>query len=224
MNEALGNIGRFRDAAATVQSIAVTLAIAIGGVWTLVVFGISDMPKLERELREQANIQFKLKAEKLASEGPGRLVAVTVEATNSGNRATVLDFERPPLRVREISSDGDCVRFGDAIRAWPLKFVSDPAKPGPQRSRLRPSAQQTYHFVVQLPRPGAYWITMSVPLTETERAEWSDGDDERVEARKQPAPASAGKCDQMPAAADGPARTAPPTGRRWSGGTIFVAA
>lgn len=237
-------LGKFKDAVATVQGIAVATAIVVGGLWTLAVFGTRDLPKLERELREQANVQFEFDVTPLPTTGAGgQVVSVRVEAQNLGNRAAVLDFHEPALRVRALHNEGDCIRFGAPMKAKPLSYVANPESERFPRSRLRASGSQSYFFVVHLPRAGAYWITMSVPVAKEDSAEWPEHAghpvtlparsgtvmarcrQERSQALKGPgedvddaeggAKIEAGKQDALPAAKAGRMR-------HWSGGTVYV--
>ena len=99
---------RFKNVAAGVQSIAVTPAVIIGGVWTLYTFSaLGTKARAEAELFQQAVLAIKVEArqESLTVE-QGRYIAAIVSIENKGNRNTFLDFRQlKPFRVLPVVFD-----------------------------------------------------------------------------------------------------------------------
>src|SRR5262245_32345243 len=98
----------FQLIAAGIQSILVTLALLIGGIWTLYTFRAlylkqkaqAELAKTEAEIFRQAVVKIIVDARQEMFGGETRCIAADVTVENLGNRNTKLDFSSwCPFRV-----------------------------------------------------------------------------------------------------------------------------
>lgn len=117
------SVRALKDVASVVQSIALAVAVVIGGFWTLYVFtalaqrekaeldlkkALLEKTKQEEELAPRAIVDLKLEITQSDWFPKGRpLVQIDISATNRGNRLEILSFPSAPIRVQALSSQPD---------------------------------------------------------------------------------------------------------------------
>ena len=155
---------RFKNVAAGVQSIAVTLAVIIGGVWTLYTFSaLGTKSRAEAELFQQAVLAIKVEArqESLKAE-QGRFIAAIATVENKGNRNTFLDFrELKPFRVLPVV-------FDDAGRGEPNPLAAIEVTAPVTYVTVRRGAVESFPMFVRVPKPGLYVVEFKAPLSPEE--------------------------------------------------------
>jgi len=151
----------FRNLASSVQSWTLSIAVIIGGGWTLYTFVALDLEeKAQRELFAQAQVSVKVLARQEIFDSCSTCVAAFVELTNTGRQNVFLDYTEAPFSVNEVlfNSDGSS-RLGDEIRQANYLWAS---------RVLRSGETVAYPFSVKVPNAGMYLVQFRVPLPEAE--------------------------------------------------------
>ncbi|HEY6230733.1 MAG TPA: hypothetical protein VIW64_05690 [Pyrinomonadaceae bacterium] len=108
-------LGDLKELAAAMQNLAVTLAILVGGAWTLYTFmrlryiekSKAELKELEQRTREQAVVDVNLEAVQLATDDGTRVVSATAVVKNKGNRNVYLDLQVARWSTARVSFDSD---------------------------------------------------------------------------------------------------------------------
>ncbi|MDB5441722.1 MAG: hypothetical protein JWP73_98 [Phenylobacterium sp.] len=159
----MANPGAFRDCAQGAQSIAVLIAVVVGGLWTLFTFtALGSRRRAQRDLFEQAVVNLLTEATQIQVPDSDLLtIAVTTTLTNTGNRNVYLDFEKyAPVVVAPVIFDGD----GRALSGLPITGKLD----GILGLTLRSGASQRYSVFVTVPHKGLYYAEFQVRVSEIE--------------------------------------------------------
>jgi hypothetical protein len=180
---------RFSHYCAGIQAIALTLALLVGGVWTVILY--SRLHEAERasaellvkqaevnkhELERQQNLdrlqqtfgQISLSTSSLAHSGrTSCYLQVVARITNQGTRQIRLRFNKgDPLRVAEVSTARDGKPEFRPIASAPVQTFSNTGRsvlPLPS-SKLLPDEGSEYPFIVRVQRNRLYLIQFSVPV------------------------------------------------------------
>jgi hypothetical protein len=108
------SLADFKDLMAVVQSLILTLAIMVGGVWSLYIFirlryiekAKAELRELEQKTREHAVIEVNLEAVQLdTGDGGPRVISATAVLKNSGNRNIHLDFHEARWNTARVNFD-----------------------------------------------------------------------------------------------------------------------
>jgi hypothetical protein len=180
---------RFSHYCTGIQSIALTIALLVGGVWTVILY--SRLHEAERasaellvkqaevnkhELERQQNLdklqqtfgQISLSASSLAHSGrTSCYLQVVARITNQGTRQIRLRFNKgDPLRVAVVSTTRDGKPDFRPIVSAPVQTFSNTGLsvlPLPS-SKLLPHEGSEYPFIVRVPRNRVYLLQFSVPV------------------------------------------------------------
>jgi hypothetical protein len=172
------NHERFKNVTAGIQSIALAVAVAVGGIWTIYTFSIlgtrekaraeidkdkADFEKAKVEQERQANsgldIAINAKQEQLAGD-KGYYISALVKITNKGLRNRFIDFSEPPLSVTKVEFDEN----GNSS----LSFLFDQKNILSDSIVLRTGTTVDYPFLVKVPEKGFYMISFGVELNKEE--------------------------------------------------------
>ncbi len=158
--------------------IAATVAVAIGGIWTVYTFRVlklKEKAQTELDLSQKraqglSVVDAKLDVEFLEAhsrfECPIRIIATV---TNKGSRNTVLAFDDSPLIVEEILLQGGI--FPHVMRSYEFSYPDSPECAKGDRVdvlNLRLGASDTFEFLIGLIRPGLYRAKFSTLLSQSE--------------------------------------------------------
>lgn len=162
-----------------VQSLAVSLAVLGGGIWSLFTFrtlstrrkALAEVADLEARAKRQGVVNTSLSVTQFAWT-PLRDLAVSIDVTltNVGSRNALVRFADDAITVTE------CVPSGSSIaplttRYVPYDFLASAESP-PGANDLVIRAGKTWHlpFIARLPRPGLYNILIQLRLSSPEAA------------------------------------------------------
>jgi hypothetical protein len=171
------NSDSFLKVASGCQSVLVSLAILVGGVWTLYTFlSLKSIEKARQELEQlshkRAVVDVHVKTEAIesavgdyASMSPTRnprwLIHVVVTVKNSGNNQAVLDLSNDSLFLKKLRSATDAkATFSPAIRHFGLAGVSVAMR----SVVVLPGSDQELHYVVDVEEPGMYLVEFRIPM------------------------------------------------------------
>lgn len=157
---------RFQKISAGIQSIVITLAVVIGGIWTLYVFNSqlqvenahAQLQKLKRELNSQPNIEVLVQTETIQiPETEIRYITGDFKFRNSGTRNTVIKLSAKPIMLSKVSIDikGD-------INLNKLYEVSSYSAHDLRIRELTvyPNMESLLPFIVRVDKPGLYFISV----------------------------------------------------------------
>jgi hypothetical protein len=152
---------RFKDLSAAVQSCVVSIAVLVGGGWTLYTFIATDeAEQARRRLFQQAQILIKITASYLPFEEKKHCIASVVAITNTGTRDVFLDYSNGPYSVAKVAFDArGNSSLGPELRQKSLFS---------QSRVLRSGETVEYPFFVRVEEPGVYVVRFQVPLPEKE--------------------------------------------------------
>lgn len=164
---------RFKNLASGIQSVAIVIGIAVGGIWALYTFKAlgtanraqaeinktqAEISEIERRNIEQPVLAIEVKGSALTS-APDKAKAIYVEAKfrNDGKRILNVEFTKPTLLVSRIDKDGR-----------PAGSPSSSTEPGVLNEQgtleevgervLRPNQSRNVPFVVPVSSPGLYLV------------------------------------------------------------------
>ena len=164
-----GSPDRFESVNSGIKNIAMTIAIIVGGGWTLYVFNAqfsvqqakSTLKKLQIEIERQAVLNISIKAKQIVSENTkAKIVAGQIEITNKGNRNTKLVLVDGPIRIARIvgfDNKGEPV-FGPNRRSFVYY-----SHHGPAHSKIvLAGSEERLHFIASVSEVGLYSILFTV--------------------------------------------------------------
>lgn len=174
---------KWKNALAGIQSLAVTIAVIVGGIWSLYTFDVlgardrasAELRELQYTLDQQATVQIEMEAEQIYLPGDTeRYVLIEVTIQNTGNRNTILNFSKLPLgvaRVRNpgqnpVSIVGPRMRYGVPIVpviGWPGPPDNEPSGRGESGNRgIYRGETWSQEFLIRVAESGVYLITFAV--------------------------------------------------------------
>jgi hypothetical protein len=107
---------KFKNIAAGVQSVILTLGVLIGGLWTYYTFGAlrarykaeAEIRQLELANRVQGVIDIEIKAEQVSTlNDAGRSIKIDIQVKNLGNRNLNLELPNHALTVAKVQPDNE---------------------------------------------------------------------------------------------------------------------
>ncbi len=174
-----------------IESILVSLAVLLGGIWGLVSFrALREIPfrraqiahleaelrKTEEEIRQielsnrkQAILAISIHATQVSlPDDTQRYISVVVSIENRGSRNTRLPTSRSPFVVRAVEvDDGDALTFTQE-QSYQVRRASDPRHP-PPNIIVRAGGIERIPFFCAVSRTGLYLLTFHVSMTEREQ-------------------------------------------------------
>jgi hypothetical protein len=178
---------RFEKVASGVQSVVLSLAITIGGAWTVYAFrselqvanAKAQLEKLNRELAEQATIVVTLQVAPIYSTGhTDRYLNGTITFRNDGTADDTFAIAGDALKVARIkvTKDGQiehvnvtnvAIRDADSI----IVGITVLAR-----------SQNTLHFLARVADAGLYCVSINVSKSKQERKRSAVGEDTKIHA------------------------------------------
>lgn len=154
----------FKNLAAGIQSWVFSLALLVGGGWTLYTFVTLDLAKrAEKELFAQAQVNVDVAARQEFRENGDPCIVATVKVTNAGGRNVFLDYSEKPFSVARVSFDkAGNSHLGDELPQDRLLWAS---------RVLRAGETDQYPFLRAVRDPGIYIIQFKVPVPKEEMPE-----------------------------------------------------
>ena len=162
---------KFRNILSGVQSLVVSMAVIVGGIWTLITFSVlgevgkarAERSEIEKRLHEQAQIVIQIQASHHLVENDKHCIAATVAITNTGERNVFLDYGDPPFSVAQVTFDAQGKSHFKTALTQPNLL---------SRSRvLRSGETVNYPFFVVVENTGMYVVQFRVPLPPDELPE-----------------------------------------------------
>lgn len=151
----------FKNLAAGVQSLVLSVGLLVGGIWTIYKFAlVEDFVALEIEIE----------ATPLTHESAGRrAVLVEVTVRNKGTRQVELDLSGQPLLLQKLGRHSSGELIAEETLA-PRCYVSLSDVPSIRQLRssqgVQPGTSKTIPFYQELDSPGTYLITFCSPVSE----------------------------------------------------------
>jgi hypothetical protein len=167
---------RFKNIAAGMQSLALVLAIAIGGGWTIYTFrSLNQAQMAEAQLRaqlkalkEKRTVNITIKPSQIeVPNDETRYILAMVEITNVGNHPEILEFRGPPFTARRIYVDEQGRLRGDPPTGGVVALLSGEAA----AIQVMPKELVRLPCVAKVTSPGLYYLTFSVVASEAEQRE-----------------------------------------------------
>lgn len=155
---------RFKNLALGIQSLTLTIAILVGGGWTLYTYIATDVQKLaKKSLFQQAQIDIDLQGRHYQIENNKHCISATVAITNNGDRNVFLDYSDAPFSVTLVAFNADGKSEFKKILTQ-SNLIS--------KSRvLREGETVDYPFFVVVDKTGMYVLQFRVPLPPDEMPE-----------------------------------------------------
>jgi hypothetical protein len=159
---------KFKNVAAGVQSLVLSVGLIVGGVWSAWVLGgvarsQIELAKLRRDLEGTIALEISIDTRVLdATEGQSRDLVVEVSVKNPGTNYVYLDLREPALQVQRV-------RFHPESG---LSAASDPIATHYYGPSIRPyqglnlvaGASRVISFYLRVPSPGLYMVTFRSPI------------------------------------------------------------
>ena len=162
------SITDFKDLADAIQSIVLTLAVVIGGLWTAYRFwSLQEIRKakaeligLQKTLTERGTLSISIEANSVKRlDGNGYYINVKASFTNVGNQTEVLKWSEGRVQAALVvgESEGEVI-FGDWVETRLLGRL------GPQvGATVAPSETIVFPFLIPVLQSGVYYIGLRVP-------------------------------------------------------------
>ena len=158
-----------------IQSIVVSVAVIIGGIWTYHEF--TTTRKAETAQEEQASkldsqvaldVRVNAKQLDLPDVKKLRIVLVTVSLKNSGRQSVTLDLKEPPVYViRLLCQPGSEPIAVEAEPIFCYRYFKNESiiESEPIDSKvIPPNSEKSMSFLAQVKSPGLYVIQFRAPL------------------------------------------------------------
>jgi len=161
--------------AATVQSIALTVAVIVGGVWTWYTFhanqqadtAIAQLQKLRHDIATEPRIEIDISTAPLKVPGSEHhYVLGSIQTKNVGSANTVLQLGREPIQIYQVTVG----RKGEVwlpVRSPALKIAPTVSTPG---LICEVGITKQVHFVAMIEEAGLYVVTFSAVRNASEIA------------------------------------------------------
>jgi len=174
---------KFNNIASGIQSLVITTAVIIGGIWTLVTFNVlnqveqskAQLREIEQRLKQFGTVDVQIEAtqESLPND-TSEYISAIVQVKNIGTRTVILEYpdDGPFSATRVVLAENGRMNIGEIVRAK-ISAASNPwlAVSG---SRLLPGEVERTPFFVKIAEPGLYKLTFYVDLTILEKHEAVD--------------------------------------------------
>jgi hypothetical protein len=176
---------RVKNIATVVQSTLVSLALIIGGLWTLYTFtslkmesvAEAELQTLKKQLAGTAALNITIEASQvngLRKESFG--IAVKVKITNIGQRQLNVDLEGKPVRILEIGKDEENKYLVQGIYSQLFyAATSDEGWNNVAAIAVQPQSTKTVSTIVDVDRPGSYIVSFSAPVPKELEYEYDAG-------------------------------------------------
>ena len=167
---------KFRNLSGGVQSLVLTIAIIVGGLWTLFTYDAlrqaerarAEYEKLQKDLKERRAIVINMEPTQVSIPGdPARYIAARLRFENMGNQTEVIYWPPNPFNVSRIWIDDH-----GSFQLKQLRGVRVEAPVGSEAGlRLMPRVAVNRMFLARVDRPGLYYLELDVEASSEEQAE-----------------------------------------------------
>jgi len=166
---------KFKNILAGIQSLVISVAVVIGGVWTLITFNVLDqVAKARAELEvlqsRHSAIEIDIEASQvsLSDDQRKQCILASVVIKNTGTQNAVLEFQRDgPMAVTPVTFDKNGAPvYGETVRA--SIAGSNPRKTITTGTFVRAGSRSHYRILVPVQKPGVYFLTFSADATGSE--------------------------------------------------------
>jgi hypothetical protein len=168
----------FKNAAAALQSIAVASAVIAGGIWTLYTFGaLQSTEQAAAQLTSSLNFSIETAQVEPLNPNNFRGLIVRVKAENLGSRHVTLTLHNTSLKVFAVQSDQEGGLSGSR-KYMALRYVDlEPGRPIANASQgVQPKSFRYLNYYLDIPKPGLYFVSLSVPVDAESSATIGAGD------------------------------------------------
>ncbi len=163
---------RFKNILTGLQSIVLTMAILIGGIWTLVTFDAleeaeiakAQSEKLARELAERRVLNIQMEASQIMlPDDPARYILATVRFENIGKDSEIFYWSENPVNVNKVSLNEESAL---SMARTPAVRIDLPGTTG-----LRISAGEVVkkNFLARVREPGLYFVEFEMAASASEQ-------------------------------------------------------
>jgi hypothetical protein len=158
------NLERIKDLTGVAQNLLISLAVVVGGAWTIFMFWTERPEGGTRSVRP-ADHQRRShgRADRLGRQGRP-LCLCRRQLKNHGNLTGVIDLKAtPPFRISRIAFSGERIAVGELQAPIAARNVT-----GTTSAALGAQAYDEYHVFVRVAEPGHYYVEFLAPLAESE--------------------------------------------------------
>jgi hypothetical protein len=170
------DLDRWSKFTTALQALVVSLAVLVGGAWTLYTFGTlgqidraqAELEQLQRNLRQRGILEIVMEATQLPVLNRGMSpVVVSVSVKNTGNRTEVLDWLKGGLWIAPVVTDASpAPSFGAQIRLpYTLPGAETPS------SSILPGQTRKFPFLATLLPKRIYHLQFRVEVSPLEQKE-----------------------------------------------------
>lgn len=181
---------KFRNVLTGIQSLILSLAIVVGGLWTLFAFdalreadnSLADLELKVRELEERRVLIVTIEPAQLSIPGdPARYISASVRFENVGNHTKIIYWPTRPFNVSRLWIDEAGSLQSETLVGWRV-HAGSLAESG---LRLMPGVVVNREFLARVDKPGLYYLELEVEASSEEqeqaategvfgRVSWSD--------------------------------------------------
>ena len=162
----------FYNVAKGVQSIVITLAVIIGGIWTVYTFSVlGTAEKAKLELFKQAAFEIDVNAKYETTGEKSFYILGIITITNKGNRNSLFSSKNSVLTVYKIDFDN---RGGSTFRE--VAKMEYPAG-----SVIRTGTSHKHPFLLRVFEKGAYYINYAAPITDEDAKIYKESGGEDIQ-------------------------------------------
>ena len=167
------NHEKFNKITSGIQALVLSVAVIVGGIWTLYTFGSlkqidkakTELEQMRRSLRERGILNITLQPSQFRDSKSSRLyVLVKVSIQNTGNRTEVIDWKKSGLYATRVDMDGKRqLEFGAVYEAdylTPLGAIPS--------SSILPGQTRTLPFLIPAKEAGIYHLLFSASVSAAE--------------------------------------------------------
>ena len=156
----MGDHEKFKNAAAGIQSLVVSVAVLVGGGWTAYTFGF---------LQDTVSLDLRIEAEQFGR-GPDQdtSLLVKVVAKNNGTRYVELDLSQQPLIVQKVVAheSGKLLATSKWTPMYYSELLDNPGTFAIYRTQgVEPGATKVISSLQRLDGPGIYFMRFQVPVS-----------------------------------------------------------
>ena len=163
------NFESLNNLTSSINNMSVTLAVLIGGIWTLYTFyktqqtnkAKSEIQLLELKLKVQPAVSISISTSQVASINEQKIFEVEVVLSNSGSKDAIIHFYEEPLKMATIFKDADEAMQLANIKSIKYKNINID---GPKYLRLRHGIDWKFKYLVKINNPGIYYLQYRVPV------------------------------------------------------------
>jgi hypothetical protein len=140
----------FTSISSGIQSLALTIAVIIGGIWTAYMF----------KLQRRSALGIDISGTQLAIPGDDRphiLISLTI--TNRGNRETRLVWNDKPVSMAKVMAPIHESPLIELVSRTPISFLSESGEQLVEMSTgIRPGDSKHYEVITSVDTPGLYQL------------------------------------------------------------------